>query len=263
MISVSSLQGAVELKERSPNPNDIQVVPVDKTPEPNDVSLSLEYPNDGSIETKDPVHVEMRLDWFPLGTASDFPRKDELYSDGEGQTIHVFIDDQEYFEANEALFDAVDDHDEYFDQIVEFEIPFNLSPGAHIIRAFPCRSYGESLKTRETSIGNFFYFKKKSSMKMDFKKPYLTYNEPQGSYKDPSKPILLDFFINNCTLSIDGYKVRLTIDGENQRFLYSWSPYYIYNLPKGTHTIRLELLDPQNVQVPGLFNDVQRKISLE
>ncbi|MBM3198325.1 MAG: hypothetical protein FJZ58_03615 [Chlamydiae bacterium] len=261
-LNSSPLQAGIGLKEEAPNPNDIQVVPVERTVEPDNVNLRIQYPEDGDLETKSPVHVEMRLDWFPLGVDSEFPRKNELYNDHKGQSIHVFIDDREYFEINEALFDALDDHEEFFDQTAEFDIPFPLTPGPHIIRAFPCRSFGESLKSGRVFAAELFYFQKKGPIKMDFSRPYLTYNEPQGNYFDASKPILLDFFIKNCTLSMDGYKVRLTIDNANQRFLYSWSPYYIYGLPKGTHTIRLELIDPQNNREPGVFNDVTREITI-
>ncbi len=54
--------------------------------------------------------------------------------------------------------------------------------------------------------------------------------------------------------------MRLTIDNANQRTLSAWQPYYLYGLKKGVHRIRLELLDPQNVLVPGIFNDVERTI---
>ncbi len=263
LFFATTIQAAVALKEGTPNPNDIQVVSVDPSPAANDIAIRIQYPKNGTIEKKQPVHIEMRVDWFPLGIQTDLPRKNEIYDDDMGQSIHVFIDDHDYFEINEALFDAVDDHDEFFDQTAEMDVPFTLAPGAHIIRAFPCRSFGESLKSANNFISGTFYIQKKGPLAMDLKKPFLTYNEPQGSYKDTSKPILLDFYINNCTLSQDGYKVRVTIDGTNQRILYKWSPYYIYGLPKGTHTIRLELITPQNTVVPGSFNDVQKQFTIE
>ncbi|MES2199004.1 MAG: hypothetical protein V4489_02405 [Chlamydiota bacterium] len=263
LFFAASLQAAVELNEGVANPNSIQIVPVPPSPSANDIALRIQYPKKGSIEKKQPVHVEVRVDWFPLGIQTDLPRKNEIYDDDMGQSIHVFIDDHDYFELNEALFDAVDDHDEFFDQIAEMDVPFTLEPGAHIIRAFPCRSFGESLKSAKNFISSVFYIQKKGPIAMDLKKPFLTYNEPQGTYKDASKPILLDFYINNCALSKDGYKVRVTIDGLNQRFLYDWTPYYIYGLPKGSHTIRLELFSPQNVPIPGSFNHVEKKIFIE
>jgi hypothetical protein len=72
----------------------------------------------------------------------------------------------------------------------------------------------------------------------------------------------LDFLISNCELTPDGYKVRLTIDGNVHRTLTSWQPYYIYGLSKGKHTIRLELLNKEE-KVPGSFNDVTRTIYVQ
>ena len=107
--------------------------------------------------------------------------------------------------------------------------------------------------------------KEKENPNIDLSQPYLTYNAPQGEYPYNSKrpqPILLDFYITNCELSKDGYKVRLTIDNDVKRNLISWQPYYIYGLAPGTHKIRLELLDPQNSKVSGQFNDVQRTFTI-
>jgi hypothetical protein len=73
---------------------------------------------------------------------------------------------------------------------------------------------------------------------------------------------LLDFYLSNCDLSPDGYKVRLTVDGTMTRVISSWQPYYISGLKKGTHTIRLELIDEKNLLVPGIFNDNQRTITI-
>ncbi len=265
LFLTASSEAGVELKEGPANPNDIQIVPVEKTPEPGQVSLSIQYPKNGKLETEAPVDVEMRLDWFPLGVDSgNFPRRKEIRNSSEGQTLHVFIDTFGYFTINEALFDAVDNHDDFYDQIAEFQIPYKLTPGMHIIRAFPCRSFGESLKDNNPSVAEIFYYKtKEPSMDIDFSKPYLTYNEPQGSFPDPKQPILLDFYINNCALSKDGYKVRVTIDDANERFLYDWVPYYIYGLNPGTHKIQMELISPQNDIVPGIFNKVTKTFTIE
>lgn len=266
LLVIGSLQAAIELKEGPPNPNDVQVVPVERSPEPGQVSLRVQYPKNGKIEMEQPIEVEMRLDWFPLGVDSgNLPRRHEIANSTEGQTLHVFIDNFNYFCVNEALFDALDDHDEFFDQVAEFDIPYKLSPGMHILRAFPCRSFGESLKENpKCSVAQVFYFQEKDpQINVDLSEPYLTYNEPQGTFPNPHKPILLDFYINNCTLSKDGYKVRITIDGANQRFLYDWVPYYIYGLKSGTHKIQLELINPQNEVVPGIFNNVSRTFTIE
>ena len=137
----------------------------------------------------------------------------------------------------------------------------------HVIRTFPVRSYNESFKSYGAFAASTFYYQEnKGTSDVDLSKPYLTYNEPQGEYDYDRKniqPILLDFYVTNCELSKDGYKVRLTIDNENQRILTSWQPYYIYGLKKGQHRIRLELIDPQNNYVSGPFNDVTRTIVIK
>lgn len=259
---------AASQEEPSPNTQGIQIVPVDPTPDPNVVETKILFPKEGEIKKSSPVKGQIRLDGIALGVdTEDTPRRNEVWNDPEGQSLHIFIDNQPYFSVNEAFIDALDDVENYFDQRADFEIPFKLQPGMHVIRAFPVRSFNESIKSDQAFTASIFYYQsKKDNSNVDLSKPYLTYNEPQGEYdydKKKNEPILLDFYLTNCDLSRDGYKIRLTIDNEVQRNLTSWQPYYIYGLKKGMHRIRLELLDPQNKVVPGVFNDVQRTIVLK
>lgn len=258
---------AAEMKEQAPNTKGIRIVPVESTPEPNQVKTRIQFPKADELKSSTPIKGQIKVEGFPLGVDSDFPRKREVYNSSEGQSLHVVIDNQPYFSLNEALIDALDDFEEYYDQTVMLEIPFTLQPGMHVMRVFPVRSFNESLKGDNCYDMHVFYYKIiKDNPQMILDGPYLTYNEPQGEFtydKRNSKPILLDFYIHNCELSKDGYKVRLTIDNSNQRTLVSWQPYYIYGLKKGMHRIRLELLDAENVLVPGLFNDVQRTIVIK
>lgn len=248
-----------------PNLKEIQVVPVDPTPDPNQVETKILFPKNGELKTSSPIKGQIRLDGIALGVdTEDLPRRHEVWNEPGGQSLHIFVDNQPYFSVDEAFIDALDDVENYFDQRADFEIPFKLQPGIHVIRAFPCRSYNESIKSDGAfTASTFYYQEKKENSQIDLSAPYLTYNEPQGEYdydKKNPQPILLDFFLTNCTLSKDGFKVRLTIDNDNQRILTSWQPYYIYGLKKGMHRVRLQLLDPQNRPVAGLFNDVQRTI---
>lgn len=263
MIAASLVVSMLQAKEAAPT--DIRVVSVNPTPEPDHVTTKIIFPQNNEVKDSTPIKGQIKVTGFALGTDSIFPRKREIYNDKEGQSLHIFIDDQPYFVVNEALIDALDDVEEYFDQTADFEIPFKLQPGMHVIRAFPVRSFNESLKDDGCFAASTFYYKKKSNNSdIDLSAPYITYNEPQGEYPYKSgDPILLDFYVTNCQLSKDGYKVRLTIDNGNKRTLTSWQPYYLYGLKKGLHQIRLELLDPSDNPVPGLFNNVQRTISVK
>ncbi|HEY2811294.1 MAG TPA: hypothetical protein VGJ00_07910 [Rhabdochlamydiaceae bacterium] len=263
-LALFSCAFSAEMKEHAPNPKGIRVVPVDPTPEPNQVKTRIQFPKADELKNNTPIKGQIKLQGFPLGVDSDFPRKKEIFNNPKGQSLHVFIDNQPYFALNEALIDALDDFEDYFDQTVMLQIPFTLQPGMHVMRVFPVRSFNESLKGDNCYDMHVFYYRIiKDNPQMILDGPYLTYNEPQGEFtydKKGAKPILLDFYIHNCELSRDGYKVRLTIDNANQRTLTTWQPYYIYGLKKGVHHIRLELLDAQNKVVPGMFNDIERSI---
>ena len=92
----------------------------------------------------------------------------------------------------------------------------------------------------------------------------MTYNEPKGTFTfDPSKPILLDFYLTHCLLSPKGYKVRLSIDETFTMLLTKWVAYHIHGLEKGMHHITLELLDQENQLVSGNLNYIKKKIIIK
>ena len=264
MLCVASLATAAELKPLKVNPGELRIVPVEPTPESNSARLVIVFPAEGDIKTSNPVNVEMRVGGYPIGVDSDFPRAKEIFDDREGQAIHVFIDNEPYFAINEAFVDSYNDSEVYFDKSLDFDIPFRLSSGQHIIRAFPVRSYNESLKGDNCFAARSFFFASGEPMEdVDLAAPFLTYNEPQDDYDyDPAVPILLDFYISNAVLSSDGYKVELSVDGKKERVLSRWVPYYIYGLKRGTHTIHLRLIDSKNKPLPGVFNSVERSFRL-
>lgn len=267
LTMMSSIGFSAELHEQTPNSKGIQVVPVEASPDPDHVETKILYPRADELKKTGRVKGQIKLEGYAIGVDTEQPRRKEIWDDPEGQSLHIFIDNQPYFSVNEALIDALDDIQDYFDQTADFEIPFKLQPGMHVIRAFPVRSYNESVKSDKAFAASVFYYQeKKNNPQVDLSQPYLTYNEPQGEYDYDRKdvqPVLLDFYLTNCQLSKDGYKVRLTIDNDNLRILTSWQPYYIYGMKKGMHRIRLELLDPRNHPVPGLFNDITRTIVIK
>lgn len=257
---------AAQLAEGPPNPSDIRIVRQIPTPEPGEVRTVIEYPEPDAVIEENPITSRIRVSGFPVSTESYFSRRKEIRDDPRGQSIHIFIDNQPYFSIykSSALFDAMDNHELYYRQTFEFDLPFALPPGMHVMQAIPCRSYGESLKAPRAADARVFFFKDKTpNPEMDINAPFLTYNEPQGTFKESAQPILLDFYLTNCQLSRDGYKVLVTVNGNTTRVLTLWLPYFIYGLKKGTHTIRLQLIDAMNKKVPGLFNDTERTITIE
>ncbi len=242
----------------------IQIQPVNRTPESNTVSLRISAPEKGEVKVRNPVWVQFRLDGYPLGTDSQFDRADEIASSKQGQTVHVFVDDYPYIAVAGQPVDPFNEDGWYYDTGYKFEIPYSLKTGIHTIRMFPARSYGESLKGENTFQATYFYVGTRDmSHDVNLNKPYITYNEPSGQIPlTEGQPVLLDFYVTNCALTSDGYKILVTIDGKTKRTLTSWQPYYIYGLTSGKHTVRMQLLDANNKQVPGAFNDVQKTIKV-
>jgi hypothetical protein len=263
LACMAATLGAAEINKNTPNTGNIRVVPVAPTPEPDHAEVRISFPKEGQIKNSFPIRFQFRIEGYPIGTDSTFPRQHEIMSDPQGQALRITVDNGPIIEADEALDDALDNEQNYFDQTVEVNYSQNLTPGKHIIRVFPARSFGESLKGDGCFASRVFYFQsEEDNLNVDLKAPFLTYNEPFGNLSS-KKPILLDFYISNCELSKDGYKVRLTIDNTITRILTAWTPYYIYGLKQGKHTVRLQLLDSQDAQVPGVFNDVKRAFNVK
>lgn len=246
---------------------DVYVAAAKPSPESNTIVTKIIFPRPHENKRRNPINVQLKIEGFPLGVMTQNNQAKQLYNRPGGQAMHVIIDNQPHLVYNESFEDSFDENRAYYDKILSFAIPFTLSPGQHVIRCFPVRSYGESLKGQGTFAAEVFYYqdrKKSDTLNIDLKKPYLTYNEPQGKYPaSKSNPILLDFLISNCELSSEGYKVALVIDGKNIQLLTEYVPYYIYNLTPGKHTIKLELLDKNNKTVQGFFNVTEREIEVE
>jgi hypothetical protein len=265
LATATTPTAAITNKPDAANRSSLRAMPAARTVEATTVVLAIAIPKNGQVLAGNPAWTQFRIEGFALGAASSqFDRADEIAVSKMGQTIHIVIDNQPYFPVNEPALDPFDEGGFYYDTSYKVEIPYRLKEGMHTIRAFPARSFGESLKGEKTFAAlNFYIGEQEDNPNMDLSKPFLTYNEPSDEMPlTEDKPILLDFYICNAELSSDGYKVRLTIDGKVNRVISSWQPFYIYGLKKGKHTVRLELLDQENVLVPGTFNDVKRTFTV-
>jgi len=241
----------------------IRVIPVSETAESENIELTIQYPEANELKNSLPIHVQVRVEGYPLGIITDDPRQKEIRSCDKGQTIRVVVDDNPYILLNQdnAPTDAFDNHDAYFQDSVETRIKDNIGVGDHLLRVYPAYSYGEAVRGKDTFDWSIFCFKKQGITKIDLKAPMITYNEPQGVFSG-GKPILLDFLCHNCTLSEDGYQVRLSVDGKMVKKLSSAQPYYLYGIEKGSHKIKLELIDSSGKVVGGLFTSATRTISV-
>lgn len=225
----------------------VSVTPLQRSVEPDHAMIRIDPTLMGANVIKFPLNIKMNVQGFPLGVISQLPRKNAFRGDPRGQAIHLFVDNLPYVDISNMppLY------------VIKTAIP----RGQHLIRVLLCRSFGECLKEEgafDLSVFNVSDRKHKVLLDFDENAPLLTYNEPQGTF--PEGAILLDFYLTNCTLAPDGYKIKLRIDHQEVRVLSEWVPYSIQGLSKGPHKIRLTLVDSEGTPVEGDFNDIEREI---
>ncbi len=209
-----------------------------------DAELSMSSP-EGNIPAGEPVHFEFAVKNYELQSQSPDVEMAGCANSGKGQHIHVILNNAPYLARYETSFDE------------------NLDEGGYVCLAFLSRSYHESIKNGKAHVLSTFTVGNAEAPDFDLSAPHLFYSRPKGTYTgEDTKKVLLDFFLVNCDLSEDGYKVKATIDG-NEFLLTKWAPYFIEGMPMGENTIRLELVDANGETVPSPFNPVERTITLE
>ncbi|MFI2744128.1 hypothetical protein ACG2LH_15450 [Zhouia sp. PK063] len=226
---------------------DITIEKLTGSPAYADASLKLNKPSTDKVSAGD-VHWDFAVKNYDLGTQTENAGENGLANSDKGQHIHFIIDDDPYSAHYEPSFDM------------------KMDEGTHYVVAFLSRSYHEAVKNddsfvaKKVTVGDA---SKGKEMNVDFSKPTLIYSRPKGTYEgDDTKNLMLDFFLLNTKLSPNGNKVRATINGK-EFIITDWAPYVIKGLPKGTATVKLELLDKDNNVIPGDFNSVERTVELK
>lgn len=208
------------------------------------ISLGDPMISDINEETgKAKVDFSFEVENYDLGVQTPEAGKNDLANSGKGQHIHFILDNDPYSAHYESEFSK------------------EIGEGHHVLLAFLSRSYHESVKNaylvKPITVGE------PNGEAPDLTAPHMFYSRPKGTYsgKDTEK-LLLDFFLVNTEISEDGNKVMATINGEDFTIT-EWAPYVIEGLGKGVVTINLKLVDSEGNFIPGPFNDVTRKVTLE
>jgi len=190
------------------------------------------------------VNFDVISESYKLGVQTPDAASKMCANSGEGQHIHLIIDNEPYAAKYTSSF--------------EYDIP----DGEHTVLAFLSRSYHESIKTNDANILTKILVKNKSiSATYGTDARILTYSRPKGTYiGDDTKKVMLDFYLSNVSLG-DGYTVDANINGESHE-IDNWQPYYIEGLPMGENTIKLTLMkDGEPVFTP--LNPVTRTFTLK
>ena len=229
-------------------PVELALVKGSSGPEIDVLEFDITTPAADEVVTGDSVDVTVKLQGMTLKAPTPGEGANDLAYSKDGQHIHVIIDNEPYM----AKYDTT------------FRIG-GLTPGPHSIRAFPSRSWHESVKKNGAFVARTFYVGEKTGeAPFDPSKPLLTYSRPKGEYvgKDGRK-VMIDFYLSNADLGPDSYKVIASVDGKVMDTLTEWTPYFIEGLKEGDHTIRLQLIGPDGAPVEnGSYNDTERTITI-
>lgn len=229
-------------------PGKVRIVKGEHGPDYSGAILAIVSPAADEVVSGDSVVVRATLEGMELASPTAGEQSKGINFSKEGQHVHVIIDNEPY----RAMY-AAD----------SFSVGA-LAEGVHTLRAFPSRSWHESVKAPAAFVSHTFYVKSKTGAPvLDSAAPLLTYSRPKGEYKgDDANRILLDFYVTNAELGADKYRVVAAIDGGTADTLTEWIPYFIEGLTDGEHTIRLELIGPDGAPVAGPFNATERTITV-
>jgi hypothetical protein len=212
-----------------PAPEPVRITAGERRPTPTPAPrVAFTAPRNGATVREDRLEVRLNVtNWRNPADAADH------------RHIHLVLDNEPYRRVDDPRQPVVLEH---------------LSPGTHVLRAFP------GWETHETvgRAAENFAFNPRS--------PLLTYSRPKGEVNGAEADrILLDFYLTNvpaADLGAQGVRVRPTIDGHAMDDLPAWVPYYIENLPDGPHTIALQLIGRDGAPVAGPFNNAENHITV-
>lgn len=218
--------------------------------------LFLVAPKMDQVLTTDAAVVKLDLRQYEVGPDAK----------AGGPHVHLILDDEPY----RAIYaDGLSDG-------VRLE---KLSEGTHVLRAFPSAGpkddkgalHHESRKNEGAFTWVRFHVKSRGGP-LDLAaidpttKPTLTFSRPKGEYVAGSPDharFLIDYFVTGCTLSANGFHVVATLDGKKVGTFSAWERFILPEPPTvGEHTLKLELLDREDVVVEGPFNATERKFKI-
>lgn len=142
------------------------------------------------------------------------------------------------------------------------EFYLDLKEGHYTVLAFLSQSDFISLKSPDAYVIRQFTCGRAKARDLDLTGPNLFYSMPSGSfYGKETENVLLDFYLINCRLSPDGFKVKVTVNNRT-KIITDWSPYIIHGLPYGESTITLRLIGKNGHEVSAPYHSATRKIFL-
>lgn len=221
----------------------LKVYPKKNSPNFEDATIITTAPTNGSNVDAGEVKFTYDITNYKLGEQTD--NSGGLANSGDGQHIHAILNNRPYMAKYKPEFKT------------------DLEDGHYVLLSFLSRSYHESVKGEDAYDLVQFAVGDGDPNQADLSAPHMFYSRPKGTYQgQDTDKMLLDWYLVNCNLSKDGYKVRATINGTSFTFD-KWQPYIVEGLAMGDVSIKLELLDGNGNLVDSPFNPVERTVTLE
>lgn len=233
-------------------PAPLKLTEASSSPDFNDAKLSLGEVTTTPNGDKSKVTFNFKVENYELMNQTSDANTKMCANSDKGQHIHFILDNEPYA----ALYEP------------KHEI--SLEKGSeHYLLAFLSRSYHESVKSEGASFVYHFKVDENGNIKkLDApKEPLLFYSRPKGKYvgiKETDK-LLLDFFVWNTEIGEDGNHVLAHIKGngvDTTMNINKWQAYFLHNMPMGTPSITLTLVDKDGNEVEGPMSKVTREFTL-
>jgi len=222
--------------EGSMTQDGITVYPADIAQDFPEAKLILNTPKDGAKLKAGENQFDFSVADYELAVQTGDAMNRHCANSEKGQHIHFILNNAPYLAKYEPSFKA------------------ELGEGNNVVLGFLSRSYHESIKNNTAYVLKNFPIGKVEN-KFDETASHLFYSRPKGEYtgKDAEK-ILLDFYLINTELSLEGNRVQVEINGTS--FLIDkWQPYFVEGLKEGENTFRIKLISADGGPIEGPFND--------
>jgi hypothetical protein len=226
--------------------NGLKLYELKGSPDYPDAELKLVLPATGATLPMGVDSFSFEVKNYQLGAQTPDAGQKMCANSAKGQHIHFIMDDAPYIASYSPT------------------VGIDLKPRHHVLLAFLSRSYHESIKHKKAYVLAEFNVNAAAYDDFDEKAPHVFLSRPKGDYTGTQETgkVMLDFYLVNCDLSPDGYKVRATING-TPFTLTKWEPYLIEGLPMGESRVKLELLDKTGALVKSPFNGKERTFTLK
>lgn len=234
-----------QMSEETQQPVVLSAAP--NSPEYMDAILQLNSPTEGEqLSSSDSVSFAFTVTNYELGIQTPDATEKPLANSGNGQHIHLILNNEPYSAHYEPEFNKA------------------MEDGHYVALAFLSRSYHESVKNPEAYSLIQFNVGEGEGEDIDVTAPHMFYSRPKGTYSGAdTEKLLLDFYLVNTDLGDTGNSVRVTVNGDTEFTITEWKPYVLENLPMGENTIKLELLDSSGNLIDSPYNPVERTVTLE